>query len=45
MFPIFDTKHTCRNFDDILDWVRDNQAKDGLVAEVRDDDVIMTAYP
>ena len=45
VFPSFDTVHKCRNFNDILDWVREHQAVDGLVAEVRDDDIILDAYP
>jgi len=45
VFPIFDTIHKCRNFNDILTWAKKHQARDGLVAEVRDDDVIPDAYP
>ena len=45
VFPIFDTVHKCRNFDDIVNWVKENQAPDGLVAEVRNDDIVLEAYP
>ena len=45
VFPIFDTYHKCRNFNDVLEWVGKNQAPDGLVAEVRDDDEILKKYP
>jgi hypothetical protein len=45
VFPIFDTVHECRNFNDILTWTKEHQATDGLAAEVRDDDVILDAYP
>lgn len=44
VFPIFDTVHMCRNFDDILDWARDHQSFDGALAEVRETDVIMDHY-
>lgn len=44
VFPIFDTIHTCRNFDDILEWARDHQAFEGAIAEVRDTDVVLDHY-
>jgi hypothetical protein len=43
--PIFDTIHKCRNFDDVLIWAKEHQEQDGLVAEVRGDDVILDIYP
>ncbi|MCJ1313511.1 hypothetical protein MMC25_007190 [Agyrium rufum] len=45
VFPIFDTVHKCRNFNDVLAWAKEHKAPDGLVAEVRNDDVILDAYP
>lgn len=44
VFPIFDTVHKCRNFDDILDWAKRNQAPDEAKAELRDTDVVLDAY-
>lgn len=44
VFPIFDTLHSCRNFDDILKWAKNNQAFDGAIAEVRKSDVILDHY-